>query len=463
MLFHSPEFFAFLIAVLALFYAAPMRCCRIVLLAASYAFYMFWNAKFIVLIWTLTLIDYAAGLWMDRVSQKRRKLVLLVSLCANLGLLGFFKYYNFFASFAAAALGLPRNSSFIDVILPLGISFHTFQSMSYVIDVYRGEQEPIRNLLDYALFISFFPQLVAGPIVRAREFFGNLYHWRRPSMEEFQGASLLFLCGLAKKMMFADQFAKVADAYFEHVYANPGVVTAWTATVAFALQIFFDFSGYTDMAIACAKFLGFDLPENFARPYLAASITEFWRRWHISLSRWLRDYLYIPLGGNRKGPVRTYMNLFVTMLLGGLWHGANWTFIAWGAWHGSLLAAERACGLQTNRNSRWTMFTPVRAALTFALVVVGWVLFRAPGIREAAFVYGQMFFGRGGVSLLSPGHMMLIVFSLAFAIFEEKRSVLARFARLPVPVQAAALTVLLLCFEIFSVTDQRLPFIYFQF
>ena len=462
MLFNSPEFFAFLIAVVALFYAVPPRFRRALLLAASYAFYMFWNAKFIVLIWALTLIDYAAGLWIGS-GRNHRKTALILSLGANLGLLGFFKYYNFFASSVAVAMGRPADAFFVHVILPLGISFHTFQSMSYVIDVYRGQQRPIRNLLDYALFIAFFPQLVAGPIVRAREFFGNLYHWRRPTAEELQHAAVFFVCGLTKKMLFADQFAKVADAYYRNVFAHPGLLPAWTATMAFALQIFFDFSGYTDMAIACAKFLGFDLPENFARPYLAASITEFWRRWHISLSRWLRDYLYIPLGGNRQGHWKTYRNLLLTMLLGGLWHGANWTFLLWGLWHGWLLALERMAGLRTQRQKRWDIIYAFRAAVTFTLVLLGWVLFRAPGMREARFVYHEMFFGARGEGLLSPGLWLLIAFSLVFAIFEEKRAILERFPRLPIPVQAAALTVLFICFELFAVIDEKHPFVYFQF
>jgi len=463
MLFHSADFLAFLTVVLALFYAVPFRFGKIVLLLASYFFYMCWNPKFIVLIWTLTAIDYAAGIVMGRVRPDRRKLVVIASLAANLGLLGFFKYYNFFAGSVAALLGKPSNSFLIDVVLPLGISFHTFQSMSYVIDVYRGVQAPIRNALDYALFIAFFPQLVAGPIVRAREFFGQLYNWKRPSAIEVQDGILLFLVGFTKKIVFADQFAKVADGYFHNVYASPGMLDAWSASFAFAMQIFFDFSGYTDMAIGCARLLGFELPENFARPYLAASITEFWRRWHMSLSRWLRDYLYIPLGGNRHGKVRTYRNLMVTMLLGGLWHGASWNFLVWGGWHGAWLSIEKAFGLGTERGSRWGWTYPPRALATFVIVLLGWVLFRAPGLDAATFVYRQMLVGPRGSFLLKPGHVVLAVIALALALFEEKKAILTRFTRLPAPVQAAALTVLLVCLELFSVTDEKFPFIYFQF
>ena len=276
-----------------------------------------------------------------------------MSLAANLGLLGFFKYYNFLAANMALLLDRPPDSFAMHIILPLGISFHTFQSMSYVIDVYRGEQEPVRNPIDYALFISFFPQLVAGPIVRAREFFADLYHWRHahPARNASRGVLLVFL-GLAKKIIFADQFAQIANAVFRRPGAGiracfrrgPGPSPS-------GIQIYFDFSGYTDMAIGMALLLGFHFPVNFRRPYLASSITDFWHRWHISLSRWLRDYLYIPLGGNRHGTLMTYRNLMLTMLLGGLWHGASWNFVA-GADITARCWAWSGCSAATKQYSR---------------------------------------------------------------------------------------------------------------
>src|SRR5690242_14629128 len=318
MLFHTVNFFLFLAVVLAAFYAGPVRTRRLVLLAASYFFYMSWNAKFIVLIWVLTAIDYTAAIWMVRFAKgPRRRAWLIVSLAANLGFLGFFKYFNFLAGNVAMLLGRPAGPFALDIILPMGISFHTFQSMSYVIDVYRGEQEPVRNVLDYALYIAFFPQLVAGPIVRARDFFADLYHWRAPSSKEWLRGILLVVFGLVKKVVVADQFAHVADLYFRDPVVHPGALAAWSGVVAFSIQIYFDFSGYTDMAIGLAQLFGFHFPDNFRRPYLASSITEFWRRWHISLSTWLRDYLYVPLGGNRRGLAQTYRNLMLTMLLGG--------------------------------------------------------------------------------------------------------------------------------------------------
>src|SRR6204780_565996 len=380
MLFNTPQFFVFLGGVLILFYSTPRSWRKYILLAASYFFYMSFIPKFILLLLTLTAIDYTAARWISATQSARsRKTALVISLAANLGLLGFFKYYNFFAANIAHLLHRPENAFALSIILPLGISFHTFQSMSYVIDVYRKEQEPITNPIDYALFISFFPQLVAGPIVRAREFFGDLYHWRKPSTAEASQGILLLLLGLAKKTVMADQFAQVANAYFQDPAKHPGLLPAWSGAIAFGIQIYFDFSGYTDMAIGMAKLLGFHFPVNFRRPYLAASITDFWHRWHISLSRWLRDYLYIPLGGNRHGRLRTYRNLMLTMLLGGLWHGAAWTFVAWGGIHGAGLACERffddrrrAAG-RARRDSavaRW-----LGRLVTFNVVCFAWIFF----------------------------------------------------------------------------------------
>ncbi len=461
MLFNTVNYFVFFFVVLALFYTVPRSWRKALLLAASYFFYMSWNPKFIVLLLTLTVVDYIAAIWIERSKPgPRKKLSLIFSLAANLGFLAFFKYFNFAASNVAFLLGRPENAFFRDIVLPLGISFHTFQSMSYVVDVYRGEQEVIRKPLDYALFIAFFPQLVAGPIVRAKEFFVDLYHWRPPSSEEVQQAAFLILIGLTKKMVLADQFAKVADVYFRDVSANPGMLTAWSGVVAFAMQIFFDFSGYTDMAIGCAKLLGFHFPLNFARPYLAFSITEFWHRWHISLSRWLRDYLYIPLGGNRHGAIQTYRNLMLTMLLGGLWHGASWNFLVWGGFHGLLLSIERMIpGWQ--KAPAW--MKPPRAILTFALVCIGWVFFRASTLHDSLYVVQQMFSGATGKMLLERWHIWMIAIALILAILEETKEVFERIAAAPRWVQVAAIVTIFFSLEIFGVTDEKIPFIYFQF
>jgi alginate O-acetyltransferase complex protein AlgI len=465
MLFNTPQFFAFLAVVLIAFYSSPRSWRRIILLAASYFFYMSWIPKFILLLLALTAIDYTAARWIVRTESPRsRKVALIVSLSANLGLLGFFKYYNFFAANIAHLLGRPESSFALSIILPLGISFHTFQSMSYVIEVYRREQKPIVNIIDYALFISFFPQLVAGPIVRAREFFADLYHWQAPNSAEVLRGLLLLILGLAKKMVMADQFAQVANNYFKDVAGHPGLLTAWSGVVAFGIQIYFDFSGYTDMAIGMALLLGFHFPINFRRPYLASSITDFWHRWHMSLSRWLRDYLYIPLGGNRHGRLMTYRNLMLTMLLGGLWHGASWNFVVWGGYHGALLSIERLFGLKpAAEDSRWTLFYPIRAILCFVLVMIGWVFFRAANFHDSIYVLQQMFTGKIGSMFLMRWQIDLALITLLLAFLEEKQAWFERIAIGPAWAYGAVCALLLLSVELLGYTEAALPFVYFQF
>ena len=464
MLFNTTSFFLFLAVVLALFYLSPKVLRRYILLAASYFFYGCWNVKFIALLLTLTVIDYTAGRLIETAPQGgRRKALLIVSLAANLGFLGFFKYYNFLATNLAWLLGKPGDSFYLDVVLPLGISFHTFQSMSYVIDVYRGQQKGIRDPINYALFICFFPQLVAGPIVRARDFFRDLLDWHAPSGSDVAEGVFLLMMGLTKKMAFADQFAKIVNTYFSNVAAAPGYRSAWSAMIAFSMQIYFDFSGYTDMAIGMAKLLGFHFPVNFRRPYLASSITDFWRRWHISLSTWLRDYLYISLGGNRKGRWMTYRNLMLTMLLGGLWHGASWNFLIWGGYHGGLLAVERAVRGDRPVSEEWTWPYPLKAIGTFALVTLGWVFFRAANWTQTRQVLHQMFSGPIGRDLLLPWHVGLIVTALLVAIAEEKFDCFERLMRAPALAYASAMAVMLFYLELFGVIDARIPFIYFQF
>ena len=460
MLFTTFTFVFFLAAVLVLFYALPQRFRRYLLLAASLAFYMAWRVKFVVLILGLITVDYFAALWINRRTGHSRRVALVISLAANIGMLGWFKYANFARETWIHILHPGLAVTPLDIILPLGISFHTFQSISYVIDVYRGEQKVVSSYIDYALFVSFFPQLVAGPIVRAREFFHDYWNWKAPTGAEWQRGAALILTGYVKKLVFADQFALVADQYFGNPQALPGFAPAWTGSIAFALQIFFDFSGYTDIAIGVALLFGFHFPENFRRPYLAASITEFWRRWHMTLSRWLRDYIYISLGGNRRGRVRTYANLMLTMLVGGLWHGASWNFVIWGGYHGALLAVER---MIWGRGERKGWVRVPLSVITFLLVTVGWVFFRAKTFTAAGFVLKQMISTSIGHSLLTSLQWQMAILTLIVALAEEYRGVLSRLAESPAWVRTLAAVAALLAIELFSATDQTIPFVYFQF
>ena len=407
MVFSSQLFiFWFLPAALAAYYLTPRAFKHLTLTVLSYVFYGWINPAFCLLLLASTTIDWIAGLVMagatpwsheppqslrkDRPRARRERWALVVSIGSNLSLLGFFKYFNFAVDSAngvAAFLGADSSliATSLRVALPLGISFYTFQSMSYAIDVYRGDARPLRNFIDFACFVSMFPQLVAGPIIRFSEVAAQLEQ-RTHSLARFARGVAFFSVGLAKKVLLANPCGRVADAIFDA--AGPSVAQAWHGVVAYAFQIYFDFSGYSDMAIGLGLMLGFVFAKNFDSPYHSQSITEFWRRWHISLSSWLRDYLYVPLGGNRKGVPRTYLNLAATMLLGGLWHGAAWNFVIWGAYHGVLLALERAIGIE--RLYGW-MPRPFRTATTFGLVLVSWVFFRSVDLPAAMDYLGGMF------------------------------------------------------------------------
>ncbi len=454
MLFSTPEYFLFFVVTLALFYLSPAVLRRPLLLVASYVFYATWNWRFIPLLLTLTAIDYVAAIWIEDRTGRARRFALIASVAANLGFLFFFKYLPFVSR--TVGFTVP-----FDIVLPLGISFHTFQSISYVVDVYRGQRKAVRKPLDYALFIAFFPQLVAGPIVRAHDFFGDLYAWRYPSGAELKRGFYLVAMGLTKKVALADNFALRSDRYFSNVGAQQGGLETWAGVFAFAMQIFFDFSGYSDMAIGFALLLGFHFPANFRRPYLAISITDFWRRWHISLSSWLRDYLYIPLGGNRRGAVRTYFNLLITMCLGGLWHGANWAFLVWGAYHGSLLALERVTGLGKVRNHSLRWLEVPRAVTTFALVCVGWIFFRANNLTDALTVLRRLVPLHGRFTM-EPVLMAGAIGSLVIALVEEYVDISRLMERAPLPVFGLALGLLLFFVETLGPAASR-NFVYFQF
>ena len=389
MIFTQPSFFVFFALVFVLSRLAKSWTLRkSLLLAASYVFYATWNPPFVLLIIFSTVVDYFAALGMERFKRPTvRKALLILSLCVNLGLLATFKYASFLADnfvTIASQAGWEVKLTPFSIILPVGISFYTFQTLSYSIDVYRNKLKPTKNILDFALFVSFFPQLVAGPIVRASEFLPQLRTPRRASSQQVYWGILLFIFGLFKKVYLADAtFAKVSQSIFT-TSTNPNTLESWIGVYAFAGQIFCDFSGYSDMAIGCALALGFVLPDNFRRPYGAIGFSDFWRRWHISLSTWLRDYLYIPLGGNRKGAIRTQINLALTMLLGGLWHGASWAFVIWGALHGLYLALERTIVKYVPaRFAKPRIVQVLLIILTFHLVCFAWLFFASPEIHIA--------------------------------------------------------------------------------
>ncbi|MBI2931225.1 MAG: MBOAT family protein [Planctomycetes bacterium] len=404
MVFSSTVFlFYFLTAVLAIYYLLPQKARQAFLTLASFVFYGWANPWFVPLMIASTLLDYFCGRMMTGHRQGRRRLALCLSVIGNLSILGFFKYAGFAQenlNWILQQFGRPTVEIY-RVALPLGISFYTFQTMSYSIDLYRGRARPARNLLDFSCFVSMFPQLVAGPIVRYSHIAEQL-SGRTHTLDKFARGIAFFIFGLAKKVLLANPMGEVADAAFDA--GHLAWIDAWTGVIAYAFQIYFDFSGYSDMAIGLGLMLGFTFAKNFDSPYLADSITNFWQRWHISLSSFLRDYLYIPLGGNRKGPARTYLNLMIVMLLGGLWHGAAWNFVIWGAIHGAMLAGERIIG-KTSIYGRLPRV--LRVALTFAVVCVAWVFFRASDLDSAGRYIAAMF----GVGEAAPAtHLLRAVF-----------------------------------------------------
>ncbi|MHC4490279.1 MAG: MBOAT family O-acyltransferase [Planctomycetota bacterium] len=470
--FNSYTFLLFFLAVLTL-HSLPLKwkTRKLNLLVASYVFYAAWNPPFVVLIWISTLVDWFAAKRMTRLESKAaRRPYLILSLCCNLGLLGFFKYANFARDSLVVALGtigIEFSPAPLDIILPVGISFYTFQTLSYTLEVYQGRARAWGSFLDFALFVTFFPQLVAGPIVRATDFLPQCIEERRATPDQLGWGLCLLTIGLFEKVVVADTLmGPIADSVFNSAgYA--GFVDAWTGTLAFSAQIFFDFAGYSTCAIGVALCLGFALPDNFRWPYAAIGFSDFWRRWHISLSTWLRDYLYVPLGGNRNGPRRTHVNLMLTMLIGGLWHGASWRFVVWGGLHGLYLIAERGVTAAFH-GQKWTKHWATRialAGLTYSLVCIAWVFFRAQSFPDAFHMVSSMLTGGrtewiAGVpriSLVAVVTVLLLAghWSLRDSSLEE------RFRALSWPARSAVMASLLVAMAM-APGDNR-AFIYFQF
>ncbi len=469
MLFNSFQYWIFFFIVAALFYSVPFRFGKILLLLASYVFYMWWDPRFIVLILTSTVVDYYLGIFLETATGRRKKLLLVVSLVVNLGILGFFKYYDFFAGSLASLLRIPQSSVVLQIVLPIGVSFYTFASLSYTFDVYWGKMKAVRNPIDYALFIAFFPHLIAGPIIRARQFISQIWSWRPPAAIVVQSGIILVVAGLIKKMVFADRFAAVADPYFNNPMAHPGWLAAWSGCLAFFMQVFFDFSGYTDIARGCAKLLGFEFPLNFARPFLARNPPDLWQRWHITLSTWVRDYVFMPFSRGRKGRLLLYRNMFVVMLLVGLWHGANWTFVAWGAYHGFLLIGYRlfdraTVGTAIDKVMKKRWFVPFNVGAMFATFVLSAAFFRPKTLQTSAYVLGALFGSHHitGEFLLTTGTIVLIFISLFLAVAQERSQFIDRLALQPARIQIPAYVLAFLALELFPATGP-VPFVYFQF
>ncbi|MFL6352151.1 MAG: MBOAT family O-acyltransferase [Bryobacteraceae bacterium] len=386
MLFDSPVYLIFLTVVVISYWRLGWRKQNLFLLAASYFFYGWWDWRFLGVMLTSTFVDYNFALKIaDNPNRRFRRTLLIASLVMNFGFLGFFKYCNFFVdsfTHVIAFIGLHHISPFfLKIILPPGISFYTFQEVAYIVDVYKGKQQPSRSLVDYALFISLFPHLIAGPIQRPSHLLPQVERPREFDSRKFFNGLMLILSGLFRKCVIADNCALLANAAFAGQLGK-NCVSLLIGVYAFAWQIYGDFSGYSDIARGSAQVLGFHFIVNFRQPYFASSLQDFWRRWHISLSNWLRDYLYIPLGGNRRGEFRTYINLLITMLLGGLWHGANWTFVVWGGVHGVWLAIERFVAAIFKQRDKLA-FGWTSRVLALGVVGLAWVFFRASSLSQA--------------------------------------------------------------------------------
>ena len=488
MLFNSLEFLIFFPIVVTVYFTLPDRLRRFFLLGASYYFYMSWKPEYLILIIISTLIDYYAGIQMGKAeSTSTRKAYLILSLCTNLGILFAFKYFNLFNDtvrniFNSCNIfyGIPA----FEALLPVGVSFYTFQTLSYTFDVYRKHKEPETHFHIFALYVSFFPQLVAGPIERSTHLLPQFYKRHTFDGHRVVSGLQLILWGLFKKVVIADTLA----VYVNTVYNAPDTVQGLPvllATYFFAFQIYCDFSGYSDIAIGCAQIMGYDLRENFRRPYFAQSIAEFWKRWHISLSSWFKDYLYIPLGGNRVLKWRWYFNLLVVFLVSGLWHGANWTFVIWGALHGLYLVLSNMTQAIRARVSQFfhldqvpVVHQYVRMLITFHLVLFSWIFFRANSIPDAFLIMQNMLsidlaslsVSQLGINI-APGigraEMIIVSLAIFFLLFihmieERRKSFRLILADQPIFMRWFVYLVLILAVMNLGV-PQEIPFIYFQF
>lgn len=471
MLFNTLGFIVFLLVVLFLYYIIPLQWKqkKIMLLVASYVFYGLWNPPLILLLWISTVVDWTAGKKIAALDdKKKRKMWLILSLAVNLGFLAFFKYGNFLMEnfqFLLGLLDVNYTPPKWDILLPMGISFYTFQTMSYTIDLYKKKIKPANTFLDFALYVTFFPQLVAGPIVRSDELVTQFYEPKKATDNQFFMGLMLLTIGLFQKTVFADSLLSPTS---DSVFGSSELLLpldAWVGVMAFSGQIFFDFAGYSLCAIGIANMLGIHLPDNFRYPYGSIGFSELWQRWHISLSSWLRDYLYIPLGGNKYGMSRTYVNLMLTMLLGGLWHGASWTFVVWGLLHGVYLIVERLLKSFTSVEVTSTVGKFFLAFLTFNCVNLTWVFFRAKDFDTAMNLLGSMFFIHGSKAVIIQSHLVLSAVLMAFVFIGHysmrKHDLVSVLEKAPKWVLILGWTLMIFGLMIVQTNGQQ--FIYFQF
>ncbi len=473
MLFNSFIFIAFFVVIYCFYLVLGRyhRAQNYLLLIASYIFYGYWDIRFLSLLLISTGIDYWVGRQLESTSNVRsRRIFLALSVVANLSILGFFKYFNFFLESATHLLsiaGLNPNPITLNIILPVGISFYTFQTLSYSIDVYRGRISATNNILDFALFVSFFPQLVAGPIERASTLLPQISNPRALNIDQINAGIFLILWGYFKKLAIADNVGEVADTIFENYTAYQGL-DLLIGALAFTIQIYGDFSGYSDIARGLAKLMGFDLMVNFNLPYFATNPSNFWARWHISLSTWFRDYVYIPLGGNRSGAIATYRNLVITMILCGLWHGAAWNFILWGAFHGVLLISYRIAQPYVTQAIKWLNIPSLLMAFIgmitmFGLTNIGWILFRSANISQIVYMVTHLGFSFSSETFDFAYDVLFFSLPLygvqLYQFLTQDLLILTKLnAWLRIPVYSCILAAIV----VFSNRD-RSEFIYFQF
>lgn len=479
MLFNSLSFAVFLPAVFIVYWLLPHKYRWLLLLAASYYFYMSWNVKYVVLILFTSFVSYAAALFIWKAKSKKKKKLLLaaaVFICA--GILVFFKYFNFLGSSFSELLGIAGvrfQPLTLKLMLPVGISFYTFQTLSYVIDIYRGTAVPEKNFGKYALFVSFFPQLVAGPIERTNNLLPQLNREQKFCYEKATYGLKLMAWGFYKKIVIADMLAVFVDRIYEDLQAFEGL-SLIIATVFFAFQIYCDFSGYSDIAVGTAKLFGIDLMDNFRSPYFSSSIKEFWSRWHISLSVWFKDYIYIPLGGNRCGKLRQMSNLLITFLVSGLWHGANWNFAVWGGIYGLVQALESLTG--KNKNTQRFYFSKILSiSCVFLFCCIAWVFFRTSTLEEAGYVFNHAFNGISApITYMKDGYIDLQINKIAFMnllvlmfllfiydFYNMKYDVIKKIGQLKIQVRWPIYILLTLMLLVFSKKGGAAEFVYFQF